>query len=226
MIAKLIRACIANRLLVLLAVAAIAALGLWAMLKTPLDAIPDLSDVQVIIRTTYPGQAPQIVENQVTYPLATTMLSVPGARTVRGYLMFGDSFVYILFEDGTDPYWARSRVLEYLNQVQSRLPPQAKTSLGPDATGGGWVYEYALVDRSGKMDLSQLRALQDWFLKYELKTVPNVSEVASIGGMVRQYQIVLDPDRLRAFNIPQAKVIEAVQRANQETGGSVLELGE
>src|SRR5256884_3317454 len=200
--------------------------GIWALSKTPLDAIPDLSDVQVIIRTTYPGQAPQIVENQITYPLTTTMLSVPGAKTVRGYSFFGDSFVYILFEDGTDPYWARSRVLEYLNQVQSRLPPQAKTSLGPDATGVGWVYEYALVDRSGRMDLSELRALQDWFLKYELKAVPNVSEVASVGGMVKQYQIVLDPVRLRAFNIPQAKVIEAVQRANQETGGSVLELGE
>jgi len=226
MIARLIRWSIANRFLVLLATLMVAAWGVWAMLRTPLDAIPDLSDVQVIIRTTYPGQAPQIVENQVTYPLATTMLSVPGARTVRGYSMFGDSFVYILFEDGTDPYWARSRVLEYLNQVQSRLPPQAKTSLGPDATGVGWVYEYALIDRTGKMDLSQLRALQDWFLKYELKAVPNVSEVASVGGMVRQYQIVLNPDRMRAFNIPHMKVMEAVQRANQETGGSVLELGE
>src|SRR5437868_1858502 len=226
MIARLIRACIANRVPVLLGVAAIAAWGIWAMLRTPLVATPDLSDVQVIIRTTYPGQAPQIVENQVTYPLATTMLSVPGARTVRGYSMFGDSFVYILFEDGTDPYWARSRVLEYLNQVQSRLPPQAKPSLGPDATGVGWVYEYALVDRTGRMDLSQLRALQDWFLKYELKAVPNVSEVASVGGMVRQYQIVLDPDRLRAYGITHMKVTEAVQRANQETGGSVLELGE
>jgi len=226
MIAKLIRWSIDNRFLVLLATLMISAWGVWAMFRTPLDAIPDLSDVQVIIRTTYPGQAPQIVENQVTYPLATTMLSVPGARTVRGYSMFGDSFVYILFEDGTDPYWARSRVLEYMNQVQSRLPPQAKTSLGPDATGVGWVYEYALIDRSGKMDLSQLRALQDWFLKYELKAVPNVSEVASVGGMVRQYQIVLDPDRMRAFNITHMKVMEAVQRANQETGGSVLELGE
>ncbi|HEX7953936.1 MAG TPA: efflux RND transporter permease subunit, partial [Burkholderiales bacterium] len=174
----------------------------------------------------YPGQAPQIFENQVTYPLATTMLSVPGAKTVRGYSMFGDSFVYILFEDGTDPYWARSRVLEYMNQVQSRLPPQARTSLGPDATGVGWVYEYALADRSGKMDLSQLRALQDWFLKYELKTVPNVSEVASVGGMVRQYQVVLDPDKLRSYNITHGKVIDALQKANQETGGSVLELGE
>jgi len=226
MIAHLIRWSIANRFLVLLATFMVSGWGVWAMLRTPLDAIPDLSDVQVIIRTTYPGQAPQIVENQVTYPLATTMLSVPGAKTVRGYSMFGDSFVYILFEDGTDPYWARSRVLEYLNQVQSRLPPKAKTSLGPDATGVGWVYEYALIDRSGKMDLSQLRALQDWFLKYELKSVPNVSEVASVGGMVRQYQIVLDPDRMRAFGIPQMKVVDAVQRANQESGGSVLELGE
>jgi Cu(I)/Ag(I) efflux system membrane protein CusA/SilA len=226
MIARVIRAAIANRFLVLLATAFVTAWGIWALARTPLDAIPDLSDVQVIIRTTLPGQAPQIVENQVTYPLTTTMLSVPGAKTVRGYSFFGDSFVYILFEDGTDPYWARSRVLEYLNQVQSRLPPQAKTALGPDATGVGWVYEYALVDRSGKMDLSQLRALQDWFLKYELKTVANVAEVASIGGMVRQYQIVLDPDRMRAFNISHARVIDAVRKANQETGGSVLELGE
>jgi Cu(I)/Ag(I) efflux system membrane protein CusA/SilA len=226
MIARLIRWSITSRFLVLLATLMVAAWGSWAMLHTPLDAIPDLSDVQVIIRTTYPGQAPQIVENQITYPLATTMMSVPGAKTVRGYSMFGDSFVYILFEDGTDPYWARSRVLEYLNQVQSRLPSQARTALGPDATGVGWVFEYALVDRSGTLDLSQLRALQDWFLKYELKSVPNVSEVASIGGMVKQYQIVLDPDRLRAYNITQRQVMEAVQSANQETGGSVLELGE
>ncbi len=226
MIAKLIRWSIANRVLVLLATLVVTAWGVWALGRTPLDAIPDLSDVQVIIRTSLPGQAPQIVENQVTYPLTTTMLSVPGAKTVRGYSFFGDSFVYILFEDGTDPYWARSRVLEYLNQVQARLPAQAKTALGPDATGVGWVYEYALVDRSGKLDLSQLRALQDWFLKYELKAVPNVAEVASIGGMVRQYQIVLDPDKLRAFNIPHGMVIAAVQRANQETGGSLLELGE
>ena len=226
MMAKLIRWSIANRFLVLLATLMLTAWGIWSLSRTPLDALPDLSDTQVIIRTTYPGQAPQIVENQVTYPLTTTMLSVPGAKTVRGYSFFGDSFVYILFDDGTDPYWARSRVLEYLNQVQSRLPPQAKTSLGPDATGVGWVYEYVLADKSGKMDLSQLRALQDWFLKYELKAVPNVSEVASVGGMVRQYQIVLDPDRLRAYNIPHGKIIEAVQKANQETGGSVLEMGE
>jgi len=226
MIARLIRWSIANRFLVLLATVFITLWGVWSLSKTPLDALPDLSDVQVIIRTTYPGQSPQIVENQVTYPLTTTMLSVPGAKTVRGYSFFGDSFVYILFEDGTDPYWARSRVLEYLNQVQSRLPAQAKTALGPDATGVGWVYQYALVDRSGKLDLSQLRALQDWFLKFELKAVPNVSEVASVGGMVRQYQIVLDPDKLRAYSIPHGKVIEAVQRANQEAGGSVIELGE
>jgi Cu(I)/Ag(I) efflux system membrane protein CusA/SilA len=226
MIAKLIRWSIGNRFLVLLATLGLLAWGIWSLSKTPLDAIPDLSDTQVIIRTSYPGQAPQIVENQVTYPLTTTMLSVPGAKTVRGYSFFGDSFVYVLFDDGTDPYWARSRVLEYLNQVQSRLPAQARPSLGPDATGVGWVYEYVLVDKSGKLDLSQLRALQDWFLKYELKTVPNVSEVASIGGMVRQYQIQLDPDRLRAYNITHAKVIEAVQKANQESGGSVLEMGE
>jgi Cu(I)/Ag(I) efflux system membrane protein CusA/SilA len=226
MIAKLILWSIRNRFLVLLASVLLAGWGAWALQRTALDAIPDLSDVQVIIRTSFPGQAPQIVENQVTYPLTTQMLSVPGARTVRGYSFFGDSFVYVLFEDGTDPYWARSRVLEYLNQVQSRLPPQARASLGPDATGVGWVFEYALVDRSGKHDLAQLRALQDWFLKYELKAVPNVAEVASVGGMVKQYQVVLDPARLRAFNITHGRVIDAIRRANQETGGSVLELAE
>jgi copper/silver efflux system protein len=226
MIARLIRWSIANRFLVLLATLLVAAWGVWSLLRTPLDAIPDLSDVQVIVRTTFPGQAPRIVEDQVTYPLTTTMLSVPGAKTVRGYSFFGDSFVYVLFEDGTDLYWARSRVLEYLNQVQSRLPQGAKASLGPDATGVGWVYEYALVDRSGRHDLSELRALQDWFLRYELKAVPNVAEVASLGGVVRQYQIVLDPDKLRAHNISHSAVIRAVRGANQETGGSVLELGE
>src|SRR4030088_3527998 len=226
MIEHLIRWSVRNRFLVLLAAVFVAAWGIWALKTTPVDALPDLSDVQVILRTNFPGQAPQIVENQVTYPLTTTMLSVPGAKTVRGFSFFGDSFVYVLFEDGTEPYWARSRVLEYLNQVQSRLPSQAKTALGPDATGVGWVYEYALVDKSGSLDLSQLRALQDWFLKYELKSVPNVSEVASIGGMVRQYQIVLDPDRMRAFHITHGRVIDAVQKANQEAGGSVLELGE
>ncbi|WP_431511543.1 efflux RND transporter permease subunit [Variovorax sp. DAIF25] len=226
MIAKLIRWSIANRFLVLLATLMISAWGVYSVMRTPLDALPDLSDVQVIIRTTYPGQAPRIVENQITYPLTTTMLSVPGAKTVRGYSFFGDSFVYVLFEDGTDLYWARSRVLEYLNQVQSRLPAAAKASLGPDATGVGWIYQYALVDRGGTQDASQLRALQDWFLKYELKTVPNVAEVASIGGMVRQYQVVLDPEKLAAYRIPHTKAVEAIQKANQETGGSVLELGE
>ncbi|MBS1210255.1 MAG: cation transporter [Proteobacteria bacterium] len=226
MIAKLIRWSISNRFLVLLATVMLTAWGIYAALRTPLDALPDLSDVQVIIRTSYPGQAPQIVENQVTYPLTTTMLSVPGAKTVRGFSFFGDSFVYVLFEDGTDLYWARSRVLEYLNQVQSRLPPSAKTALGPDATGVGWIYSYALVDKSGKHDLAQLRSLQDWFLKYELKTLPNVAEVASIGGMVKQYQIVLNPDRLRAYGLSHQMVIDAIGRANQETGGSVLELGE
>jgi copper/silver efflux system protein len=226
MIARVIRWSITNRFLVLIATVMLAAWGTYAALRTPLDALPDLSDVQVIIRTSYPGQAPQIVENQVTYPLTTTMMSVPGAKTVRGFSFFGDSFVYVLFEDGTDLYWARSRVLEYLNQVQSRLPASAKTALGPDATGVGWIYSYALVDRSGRHDLAQLRSLQDWFLKYELKTVPNVAEVASVGGMVKQYQIVLDPQRLRAYNLSQNVVIDAIGRANQETGGSVLELGE
>ncbi len=226
MIEKLIHWSIANRFLVLLATLFFAAWGIWAVKNTSVDALPDLSDVQVIIRTSYPGQAPQIVENQVTYPLATTMLSVPGAKTVRGYSFFGDSFVYVLSEDGTDLYWARSRVLEYLNQVQGRLPAGARASLGPDATGVGWVYEYALIDKTGKHDLSQLRSLQDWFLKYELKSLPNVSEVASIGGMVKQYQVVLDPVKLAAYRIPQAKVIDAIQKANRETGGSVLELAE
>jgi Cu(I)/Ag(I) efflux system membrane protein CusA/SilA len=226
MIERLIRWSIANRFLVLLATLMLTAWGLYAVSRTPLDALPDLSDVQVIIRTTYPGQAPRIVENQVTYPLTTTMLSVPGAKTVRGYSFFGDSFVYVLFEDGTDLYWARSRVLEYLNQVQTRLPSAAKASLGPDATGVGWIYQYALVDRTGTHDMAQLRALQDWFLKYELKTVPNVAEVASVGGMVRQYQVVLDPDRLAAYAIPHTRVVQAIRRANQEAGGSVLELGE
>src|SRR5258708_10245433 len=226
MIANLIRWSLRNRMLVLLATIMVSAWGAWAMLRTPLDAIPDLSDVQVVIRTSYPGQAPQIVENQITYPLTTTMLSVPGAKTVRGYSFFGDSFVYVIFEDGTDLYWARSRVLEYLNQVQSRLPAAAKPSLGPDATGVGWIYEYALVDRTGRHDLSQLRSLQDWFLRYELKTLPGVAEVASIGGMVREYQVVLDPTKLAAYGITHQQTVEAIQRANQETGGSVLEMGE
>jgi Cu(I)/Ag(I) efflux system membrane protein CusA/SilA len=226
MIAGIIRWSVGNRFLVLMATVLLVAAGLWSMARTPLDALPDLSDVQVIIRTTYPGQAPQLVENQITYPLTTTMMSVPGAKTVRGYSFFGDSFVYVLFEDGTDLYWARSRVLEYLNQVQSRLPAGATATLGPDATGVGWIYEYALVDRSGRHDLGQLRAIQDWFLKFELKSVPNVAEVASLGGMVRQYQVVLDPDRLRAYGISHENVLVAIRRSNQEAGGAVVELAE
>jgi len=226
MIAALIRWSVANRFLVLIATAFLVAAGLWSVARTPVDALPDLSDTQVIVRTTFPGKPPQVVEDLVTYPLTTTMLSVPGAKTVRGYSFFGDSFVYILFDDKTDPYWARSRVVEYLSQVQGRLPAGATAVLGPDATGVGWVYEYALVDRTGHTDLGQLRALNDWFLKFELKTVPDVSEVASIGGMVRQYQVVLDPDRMRALGITQGKVIEALRNANQSSGGSVLEMAE
>jgi Cu(I)/Ag(I) efflux system membrane protein CusA/SilA len=226
MIAAVIRASVRGRFLVILAALSLLVAGGLAVRSTPVDALPDLSDVQVVIRTTYPGQAPQIVENQVTYPLTTTMLSAPGAKTVRGYSFFGDSFVYVLFEDGTDLYWARSRVLEYLSQVQSRLPAAAKPSLGPDATGVGWIYEYALVDRTGRHDLSQLRGLQDWFLRYELKTLPGVAEVAAIGGMVRQYQVVLDPTKLAAYDVTHSQAVDAIRRANQESGGSVLEMGE
>ena len=226
MIAAVIRWSLRNRLLVLLASLTMAAWGVWSIQQAPLDALPDLSDTQVIIRVSYPGKAPQIVEDQVTYPLTTTMLSVPGAKTVRGFSMFGDAYVYVLFDDGTDPYWARSRVLEYLSQIQSSLPPEAKASLGPDATGVGWVFEYVLTDKSGQHSLGDLRAIQDWILKYELKTVPDVSEVASVGGMVKEYQVILNPDRLRALNVTHEQVISAIQSANQEGGGSVLELGE
>ena len=226
MIARLIHWSIGNRMLVLLATLFITAWGIWSLRSTPLDALPDLSDTQVIIRTSFPGQAPQIIENQVTYPLASTMLSVPGAKTVRGYSFFGDSFVYVLFEDGTDLYWARSRVLEYLNQAQDRLPDGVTTTLGPDATGVGWIYQYALLDRSGKHDLAQLRSIQDWFLKYELKSLPNVAEVATLGGMVKQYQVVLDPQKMVAYGVTQREIEEALQGANQEAGGAVLELAE
>ncbi|TGX55792.1 efflux RND transporter permease subunit [Sphingomonas gei] len=226
MIATIIRASVKARGLVLLAALVLVVIGIGAVRTTPVDALPDLSDVQVIIRTSYPGQAPQIVENQVTYPLATTMLSVPGAKVVRGYSFVGDSFVYVLFEDGTDLYWARSRVLEYLSQVQGRLPPGATASLGPDATGVGWIYEYALVDRTGRHDLAQLRSLQDWFLRYELKSVPGVAEVATIGGMVKQYQVVVDPQKLASYGVTQSELVEALKRANQETGGSVVEMAE
>ncbi len=226
MIARLIRWSIDNRFLVLLATLMMLAWSLVSLSRTPLDALPDLSDVQVIIKTSWPGQAPQLVEDQVTYPLTTTMLSVPGAKVVRGLSFFGDSYVYVLFEEGTDLYWARSRVLEYLNQAQSRLPDTASSSIGPDATGVGWIYQYALVDKSGTQDISRLRALQDWFLKFELKTVANVAEVATVGGMVKQYQVVVDPDKLATYRIPLSRVIEAINNGNQETGGAVLEMGE
>lgn len=226
MIESLIRWSIGNRFFVLLATLILVGVGLYSVKNTPVDAIPDLSDVQVIIKTNYPGQAPQVVEDQVTYPLTTAMLSVPGAVTVRGYSFFGDSFVYVIFEEDTDAYWARSRVLEYLSQVAPTLPPSARPQLGPDATGVGWVYLYALVDRTGKHDLSQLRSLQDWFLKYELQTVPGVSEVAALGGMVKQYQVKVDPEKLRAFGVPLSHIQLAIQRGNQEVGASVVEMAE
>ncbi|MCZ6560875.1 MAG: CusA/CzcA family heavy metal efflux RND transporter, partial [Gammaproteobacteria bacterium] len=226
MIANIIRWSVNNRFMVLLATVILTAGGIYSISQTPVDAIPDLSDVQVIIKTSYPGQAPQVVEDQVTYPLTTAMLAVPGANKVRGYSFFGDSYVYIIFDDGVDLYWARSRVLEYLSQVAPTLPEGARPALGPDATGVGWILEYALVDRSGQHDLSQLRSIQDWFLKYELQTVPGVSEVATVGGMVRQYQVVVDPDKLRAYGLSLAQIRKAIQNANQETGGSVLEMAE
>lgn len=223
---QLIAWSINNRFLVLLASLVIVGWGWVSLQKTPLDAIPDLSDVQVIVKTSYPGQSPRVVEEQVTYPITTTMLAVPGAQVVRGYSFFGDSYVYVIFEDGTDLYWARARVLEYLNQAAGDLPSGVQPRLGPDATGVGWIYNYALVDRSGQYDLSQLRSLQDWFLKYELQTVPGVAEVATVGGMVRQYQVVVDPQKLRAYNISLSKVSNAIKAANREVGGSVLELAE
>src|SRR5690554_4108292 len=226
MIQSIIYWSIRNRFLVLLASLLITGLGLYSLSKTPVDALPDLSDVQVIIKTSFPGQAPQVVEDQVTYPMTTAMLSVPGAKTVRGYSFFGDSYVYVIFDEDTDMYWARSRVLEYLSQVAPSLPDSARPQLGPDATGVGWVYLYALVDRTGQHDISQLRSLQDWFLKYELQTVPGVSEVAAIGGMVKQYQITLNPEKLRAYGIPLSLIQTAIKRANQEVGASVVEMAE
>jgi Cu(I)/Ag(I) efflux system membrane protein CusA/SilA len=226
MIKQIILWSVKQRLLVLLAALLLSAWGVFSLLRTPLDAIPDLSDTQVIIRTSWQGQAPQVVENQVTYPLTTAMLSVPHVKTVRGYSFFGDSFVYVLFDDNVDLYWARSRVLEYLSQVASRLPAGAKPSLGPDATGVGWIYEYALVDKTGQHDLAELRALQDWFLKFELKTVPNVSEVATLGGMVKQFQVQVDPDKLRSYGLPLSTVTEAIKAANSENSGALLQRGE
>ena len=226
MIAHIIRWSIHNRPLVLIVTVILAAWGVFAVKHTPLDAIPDLSDLQVIVKTTFPGQAPEVIEDQVTYPIASAMLSVPRIKAVRGYSFFGDSYVYVVFEEGTDIYWARSRVLEYLNQVVDELPEGVRPSLGPDATGVGWIYEYALVDRSGKHDLGDLRSLQDWFLRYELQTVPGVAEVAAVGGMVKQYQVILDPERLRAYRITVDQVKRAIRRANRESGGSVIELAE
>jgi copper/silver efflux system protein len=226
MIEKIIRWSVANRFFVILATLILIGLGAYSVKNTPLDAIPDLSDVQVIIKTSYPGQAPQVVQDQVTYPLTTAMLSVPGAVTVRGYSFFGDSYVYVIFNESTDLYWARSRVLEYLSQVAPSLPPSARPQLGPDATGVGWVYLYALVDKSGKHDISQLRSLQDWFLKYELQSVPGVSEVTALGGMVKQYQVLVNPEKLRAFDIPLSHIQMAIKRGNQEIGASVIEMAE
>ena len=226
MIESIIRWSVGNRFFVLLATLMLVGMGLYSLKNTPVDAIPDLSDVQVIIKTSFPGQAPQVVEDQVTYPLTTAMLSVTGAVTVRGYSFFGDSFVYVIFDEDTDAYWARSRVLEYLSQVAPTLPPSARPQLGPDATGVGWVYLYALVDRSGQHDISQLRSLQDWFLKYELQTVPGVSEVSALGGMVKQYQVKVNPEKLRAFGIPLSLIQMAIQRGNQEVGASVVEMAE
>ncbi|HEX7029557.1 MAG TPA: efflux RND transporter permease subunit [Gammaproteobacteria bacterium] len=226
MIRALIFWSVRNRFVVLLLSGLLLVTGMWAVRSTPVDAIPDLSDVQVIIRTTYPGQSPRVVEDQVTYPLSTAMLSVPGSSDVRGYSFFGDSYVYVIFEDGTDPYWARSRVLEYLSQVSGRLPEGVRPVLGPDATGVGWIYEYALVDRSGHHDLAQLRSLQDWLLKFELQSLPGVAEVATVGGMVKQYQVVVDPNRLRGYGLSIREVRSAIERGNQETGGSVIEMAE
>ncbi len=226
MIASIIHWSVHNRFFIILSTLVLLGAGIYSVKNTPIDAIPDLSDIQVIVKTSFPGQAPQVVEDQVTYPLTTAMLSVPKAVTVRGFSFFGDSYVYIIFEEGTDLYWARSRVLEYLNQVSATLPAGAISQLGPDATGVGWIYGYALVDKSGKNDISQLRSLQDWFLKYELQTVPGVAEVATIGGMVKQYQVIVDPEKLRAYNIPLSLIKTAIQKGNQESGASVLEMAE
>ena len=226
MISRIIQSSLNNRMLVLLGAAFIVTAGIWALRTIPLDAIPDLSDVQVIVFTEYPGQSPQIVEDQVTYPLTTAMLSVPGAKTVRGYSFFGLSFVYVIFEDGTDMYWARSRVLEYLNFVSGRLPDDVHPTLGPDATGVGWIYEYALVDKTGNHDLAQLRSLQDWYLRYPLQTVPGVAEVAAVGGFVKQYQVVVDPNALQRYHIPLGKVRKAIVDANRDVGGKLIEMAE
>lgn len=226
MIAAVIRWSVVNRVLVLLLSIIVFGAGIYSVKQTPVDALPDLSDVQVIVKTSYPGQAPQVVQDQVTFPLTTAMLSVPGAKTVRGFSFFGDSYVYIIFDENTDIYWARSRVQEYLSQVESRLPASAKAQLGPDATGVGWVYLYALVDKTNQLNISQLRSLQDWFLKFELQSVEGVSEVAAVGGMIKQYQVVVDPVKLRAYGLPLSLIQTAISQGNQETGASVIEMAE
>ena len=226
MIAAVIRWSVVNRFLVLLLSIIVFGAGIYSVKQTPVDALPDLSDVQVIVKTSYPGQAPQVVQDQVTFPLTTAMLSVPGAKTVRGFSFFGDSYVYIIFDENTDIYWARSRVQEYLSQVESRLPASAKAQLGPDATGVGWVYLYALVDKTNQLNISQLRSLQDWFLKFELQSVEGVSEVAAVGGMIKQYQVVVDPVKLRAYGLPLSLIQTAISQGNQETGASVIEMAE
>ncbi|MDN5862870.1 MAG: efflux RND transporter permease subunit, partial [Salinisphaera sp.] len=226
MITKLIRASVSNRGLVLLLALMLAGASVYAITHIPLDALPDVTPVQVIIHTSWTGQAPQVIEDQVTFPLTTAMLSVPKSTEVRGYSYFGDSFVFVTFQDGTDPYWARSRVLEYLSQIEGRLPEGVKPALGPDATSVGWVYQYALVDRTGQHSLAQLTSIQDWYLKYALQSVPGVAEVATMGGMVKQYQVVLDPQKLRAYDITLAKVKQAVQNSSQAVGGNVIEMAE
>ncbi len=226
MIASIIRSSIKNRVIVLLAALMLALGGIWALKETPVDAIPDLSDVQVIIKTSYNGQAPQVIEDQVTYPIATAMLSVPNVTDVRGFSFYGDSYVYVVFKDNTDLYWARSRVLEYLAQAGAQLPDGVSPELGPDATGVGWIYQYALIDRTGTYDMAQLRSLQDWWLKFELQTVSGVSEVATIGGMVKQYQVVADPNKLRAYGVALPDLMSIIENANRETSGSVIEMAE
>src|SRR5215207_7458640 len=226
MLQRIIEWSVKNTLIVLMFTLAAAAGGIWALSHTPLEALPDLSDVQVIVQADYSEQAPRIVEDQVTYPIAAEMLKVPGARTVRGYSFFGVSFVYVIFEDRTDLYWARSRVLEYLSGIKGRLPASVTPTLGPDATGLGWVYQYALEDTTGKLDLAQLRSLQDWYLRYALTAVPGVSEVASVGGFEKQYQIDIDPAKLLAYGIPVTAVMSAIQNANSDVGAMVMELSE
>ncbi|MBT5032694.1 MAG: efflux RND transporter permease subunit, partial [Proteobacteria bacterium] len=226
MIKSIINASLRDRFMILIATTIIAIIGIYAYKNAPLDAIPDLSDVQVIIFTEYPGQSPQVVEDQVSYPLTTSMLAVPGTSVVRGYSFFGFSFVYIIFEDGTDMYWARSRVLEAINYVSGRLPEGVTPTLGPDATGVGWIYEYALVDRTGTHDLAQLRSLQDWYLRYPLQTVEGVSEVASVGGFVKQYQVEVDPNALLRYNIPLGKIRGAIKTSNMDVGGRLVEFSE